>query len=251
MKYLKWIAISSLVLSFISTQALAGEVNVAVAANFTGATHKLVPMFEKTSGHTVKVSFGSTGSLYAQIANGAPFDVFLAADTKRPLKTEQAGLAVPGKHFIYAKGKLVLWSAKKGLFRDGKHFLQQGDFSRLAFANPKNAPYGMAAKQVMQHLGIWSQLQAKLVQGESISQTFQFAASGNVQAGFVAYSQVKAWRGDAGSTWVIPTADYQPIEQGAVLLKKGAGNPAALAFFRFLKSKAARKVIESFGYAVK
>lgn len=251
MKNQKWKLVSLLLLSFASAQVLAAEVNVAVAANFTGAARKLVPLFEKATGHKVKVSFGSTGKLYAQIANGAPFGVFLAADTKRPLKAEKAGLAVPGKHFIYAKGKLVLWSAKKGLFQDGERFLKQGKFSHLAFANPKTAPYGTAARQVMQHLGIWSGLQAKLVQGESISQTFQFVASGNALAGFVAYSQVKSWQGKAGSLWIIPLKDYQPIEQGAVLLKKGAANPAALAFFRFLKSKAARKVIESFGYAVK
>lgn len=251
MKILTPFIFGLLVLSFSTQQAVADEVNIAVAANFTGATKKLVPLFEKATGDTVKASFGSTGKLYAQIANGAPFEVFLAADTKRPLKAEKAGLAVPGEHFIYAKGKLVLWSAKKGLFQNGEQFLKQGNFSHLAFANPKTAPYGAAAKQVMQHLGIWSHLQARLVQGESISQTFQFVATGNAQAGFVAYSQLKAWQGAAGSSWVIPATFYQPIEQGAVLLKKGASNPAALAFFDFLQSKPARKVIESFGYGVK
>lgn len=250
MKILKPIVFGLLVFSCSVHLAVAGEVNIAVAANFTGATHKLIPLFEKATGNTVKVSFGSTGKLYAQIANGAPFDVFLAADTKRPQKLEQAGMAVPGKMFIYAKGKLVLWSTKKDLFHNGGQFLKQGNFSHLAFANPKTAPYGTAAKQVMQHLGIWPRLQDKLVQGESISQTFQFVATGNAQVGFVAYSQLKAWQGASGSSWVIPMSFYQPIEQGAVLLKKGANNPVAQAFFDFLKSKTAHKVIESFGYGV-
>ncbi len=246
-----WIVMASLaVLLPMDRQARAAEVNVAVAANFTAATRKIVPLFEKTTGHSVKLSFGSTGKLFAQIENGAPFEVFLAADTKRPIKAEKEGLAVPGKRFIYAKGKLVLWSAKSGLFKDGEEYLKKADFAHLAFANPKTAPYGLAARQVLQHLGIWSQLHTRLVQGESIAQTFQFVATGNAQIGFVAYSQVKAWQGPAGTSWVIPMAYYQPIDQAVVLLKKGAVNPAAMAFFNFLGSKAARKVIEGFGYGV-
>lgn len=250
MKILKSFILSLFILSFGVPHALAAEVNVAVAANFTGATHKLVPLFEKATGYKVKVSFGSTGKLYAQIANGAPFGVFLAADTKRPMKLEKTGLAVPGKHYTYAKGKLVLWSAKTNLFHNGRHFLNQGKFLHLAYANPKTAPYGAAAKQVMQHMGVWKKLQDKLVQGESISQTFQFVTTGNAKAGFIAYSQLKAWKGATGSTWVIPMTYYQPIEQGAVLLKKGAKNPAAVAFYDFLRSKTARKVIENFGYSI-
>jgi molybdate transport system substrate-binding protein len=250
MKLLNVIVFNLITLLFIHGQILAAEVSIAVAANFTDATRKIVPLFEKATGYTVKASFGSTGKLYAQIENGAPFEVFLAADTKRPIKAEKEGLSVPGKRYVYAKGKLVLWSAKKGLFQDGEQYLKQGDFAHLALANPKTAPYGTAAKQVMQHLGVWNTLQARLVQGESISQTFQFVATGNAQAGFVAYSQVKAWQGAASTSWVIPVADYQPIDQAVVLLKKGAANPAAQAFFDFLKSKAARQVIESFGYGV-
>jgi len=231
-------------------QSNATEVNVAVAANFIDAIRKIVPLFEKKSGDSVKVSIGSTGKLFAQIENGAPFEVFLAADTKRPIKAEAEGLAVPGKRFIYAKGKLVLWGAKNGLFEDGEAYLKNEEFTHLALANPKTAPYGLAAQQVLQHLGIWSRLQARLVQGESIAQTFQFVATGNAQVGFVAYSQLKAWQGPAGTSWVIPVAYYQPIDQAAVLLKKGAANPAAVAFFEFLRSDAARKVIEDFGYGV-
>jgi len=250
MKIFNIVVFSLISALFIPEQSLAGEVNIAVAANFTAATGKLVPLFEKATGHTVKVSFGSTGKLFAQIENGAPFEVFLAADTKRPIKAEKEGLALPGKRFVYAKGKLVLWSEQSNVFLDGEAYLKKGKFAHLALANPKTAPYGLAAQQVMQHLGLWSALQARLVQGESIAQTFQFVASGNAQAGFVAYSQVKAWKGKTGTSWVIPVAYYQPIEQAVVLLKKGASNPAARAYFEFLKSNAARKVIESYGYGV-
>ena len=231
-------------------QAHAAGVNVAVAANFTGTMRKLVPLFEKTTGYKVKASFGSTGKLFAQIENGAPFEVFLAADSQRPIKAEKEGLAVPRMQFVYAKGKLVLWSAKRGLFSDGEQYLKAGHYTHLALANPKIAPYGLAAQQVMQYLGVWSVLQTRLVRGESIAQTFQFVASGNALVGFVAYSQVKAWHGGRGTTWVIPVAYYKPIDQAVVLLKKGAANPAARAFYDFLKSRAARKVIEDFGYGV-
>jgi molybdate transport system substrate-binding protein len=250
MKITNIVIFTLIALAVIQGRVRAAEVNVAVAANFTAATRQLVPLFEKASGHTVKVSFGSTGKLYAQIENGAPFEVFLAADTKRPIKAEKEGLALPGKRFVYAKGRLVLWSAKPGLFQDGVAYLKHGDFDHLALANPKTAPYGLAAQQVMQHLGLWPVLQAKLVQGESIAQTFQFVATANAQAGFVAYAQVKAWKGKSGSIWNIPMTYYQPIEQSVVLLKKGASNPAASAFFDFLKSDVARKVIERFGYGV-
>ena len=250
MKYIRVIISGVFLGAMLYGQAQAGEVSVAVAANFTDATREIVPLFEKATGHTAKVSFGSTGKLYSQIENGAPFEVFLAADTKRPIKAEKAGLAVPGKRFVYAKGKLVLWSAKKGLFQDGEQFLKSGGFEHLALANPKTAPYGLAAQQVMEHLGVWSGLQSKLVRGDSIAQTFQFVASGNAQAGFVAYSQVKAWKGDAGSSWLVPAAYYKPIDQAVVLLKKGEANPAAQAFFDFLKSDAAHKVIERFGYGI-
>lgn len=250
MKMFKSTVFGLFMMMLIHAPVLAAEVNIAVAANFTGVMRTLVPLFEKATGHSAKVSYGSTGNLYAQIENGAPYEVFLAADIRRPIKAEQAGLAVPGRRFVYAKGKLVLWSATKGLFQDGEHYLKAGDFRHLALANPKTAPYGLAARQVMQHIGVWSGLRARLVQGESIAQTFQFVATGNARVGFVAYSQVKAWQGKAGTSWIIPVTYYQPIDQAAVLLKKGAANPAAVAFFDFLKSDVARKVIEESGYGV-
>ena len=240
-----------LILSCITGAAFADEVSVAVAANFTDASRDIVPLFEQATGHSVKISYGSTGKLYAQIEHGAPFDVFLAADTQRPARAEQRGLAVPGSRFVYARGQLVLWSAREGLVDDGESFLKDAALNYLALANPKTAPYGLAAQQVMENLGVWNDLQAKLVRGDSIAQTFQFVVTGNAEAGFVALSQVRAWQdGDAGSTWMIPATYYAPIEQGAVLLKKGASNAAARAFLDFLKSDAARAVIERYGYRV-
>jgi len=239
-----------LLLSLCSGPLLAGQVSVAVAANFTDATRQIVPLFEQATGHRVKVSFGSTGKLYAQIRNGAPFEVFLAADTRRPEKTEQAGLAVPGSRFVYARGRLALWSPRAGLFSDGEAFLKTGGFKHLAMANPRTAPYGLAARQVMAHLGLWQALAPRMVRGDSIAQTFQFVVSGNTEAGFVAYSQVKGWQGQSGSMWLIPDAYYAPIEQSAVLLKRGGDNPAARAFVDFLKDEQARVVIERFGYGV-
>ncbi len=149
-----------------SMQVQAGEVSVAVAANFTDATRDIVPLFEKATGHSVKVSFGSTGKLYSQIEHGAPFEVFLAADSKRPQKAEAEGLAVEGSSFTYAQGKLALWSSREALFDDAEAYLKAAPFKRAAMANPKTAPYGLAAKQVMEHLGVWSTLQRRLVRGE-------------------------------------------------------------------------------------
>ena len=227
-----------------------GEVSVAVAANFTDATRDIVPLFEKATGHTTKVSFGSTGKLYSQIEHGAPFEVFLAADSKRPKKAEAEGLAVDGTRFTYAQGKLALWSSKAGVFADGEDYLKQGGFKRAAIANPKTAPYGLAAQQVMEHLEIWQAMQSKLVRGDSIAQTFQFAATGNAEVGFVALSQVKAWKETTGTAWEIPQSYYAPIEQQAVLLKKGGENEAAKDFIDFLKSDQARAVINGYGYGV-
>lgn len=228
----------------------ADELSIAVAANFTDATRDIITLFEKASGHRVKVSYGSTGKLYAQIENGAPFEVFLAADRERPQKAEAEGLAVIGSRFTYAMGKLALWTPSANAFSDAVAWLQSGNFQRLAMANPKTAPYGLAAQQVMQHLNIWDQLQSKVVRGDSIAQTFQFTATGNVDAGFIALSQVKAWKDNSGTLWHIPQNYYAPIAQQAVLLKTAADKPAASAFMEFLKSAEARAVIIGYGYGV-
>ena len=237
-------------LFFVAGSVTADEVGVAVAANFTDAARDLVPLFEQATGHTVKVSFGSTGKLYAQIEHGAPFEVFLAADSKRPKKAEAQGLAIEGTRFTYAIGKLALWNPKSDVFKDPEAYLKEGGFARAAIANPKTAPYGLAAQQVMEQLGIWTVLQSKLVRGDSIAQTFQFVATENAEVGFVALSQVSAWKAGEGSVWEIPQSYYAPIEQQAVLLKKGNNKPAAKAFLNFLKSKAARTVIRGYGYGV-
>jgi molybdate transport system substrate-binding protein len=242
--------LSILLLAISTTPATARELSIAVAANFTDATRDIVPLFEKASGHKLRVSYGSTGKLYSQIENGAPFEVFLAADSKRPEKAEAEGLAVVGSRFTYAMGKLALWSPQAARFDDPAAYLKGADFAHVAIANPRTAPYGLAAQQVMEKLGVWNTLQSKIVRGDSIAQTFQFAASGNAEVGFVALSQVTAWNKTTGTTWNIPQSYYAPIEQQAVLLKNGDSNPAARAFLDFLKGSKARKVISSYGYGV-
>ncbi len=244
------LAMAMLLMATITRTACAEEVSIAVAANFTDATRQLIPLFEQSTGHTTRVSYGSTGKLYAQIEHGAPFEVFLAADTERPRKAEQSGLAVPGSRFVYARGKLAFWSAREDLFSDGEAFLKSGEFRHIALANPKTAPYGQAAQQVLEQLGVWDDLQSQLVRGDSIAQTFQFTVTGNADAGFVALSQVRAWQQPGGSLWIIPQDYYAPIAQSAVLLKKGTDNPAAQAFIDFLRGDAARDVIASYGYGV-
>ncbi|MES9964806.1 MAG: molybdate ABC transporter substrate-binding protein [Candidatus Sedimenticola sp. 20ELBAFRAG] len=240
---------AALLLLTVST-AFASETHIAVAANFTDVARRLAPLFEEQSGHEIAISYGSTGKLYAQIEHGAPYDLFLAADTQRPERAEKKGLAVPGSGFIYAKGRLVLWSADDARFSKGVDYLKSGAPNHVAIANPKTAPYGTAAREVMQRLGLWPSLQRKLVKGDSIAQTFQFVATENAEAGFVAYSQVKGWRGEPGAVWEIPSDYYTPIEQGVVLLKRGRDNPAALAFLEFLKSDAALELIEKYGYDI-
>jgi molybdate transport system substrate-binding protein len=243
------IAIGLLLALPLASRASADEVFIAVAANFTDATRDIVAAFEKETGHTVKPSFASTGKLYAQITHGAPFQVFLAADSARPEKAEAEGYAVPGSRFTYALGQLVLWSSTPGRFDDGADFLRSGSFNHVAIANPKTAPYGLAAEQVMETLGVWKTLQPKLVTGDSIAQTFQFVATANADVGFVALSQLKAWS-RPGSSWTVPQADYAPITQQAVLLKKGADSEAAKAFLAYLGGERATRIILDYGYAI-
>ncbi|MDI3324440.1 molybdate ABC transporter substrate-binding protein [Pontibacterium granulatum] len=230
----------------------AGKVTVAVAANFTGVARQLVSLFEQETGHRVKLSYGSTGKLYAQIQHGAPYEVFLSADVARPQRAIKEGLAVHGSNFTYAKGKLVLWSADPALFdqQTGPAFLATESFARLAIANPKTAPYGQAAFQYLRAQGLWQSIKAKVVRGDSIAQTFQFVASGNAPLGFVALSQIKSWQGSAGSLWLPSEQQIAPIEQQAVLLMRGEKNPAARAFLSFLRSDQARAVIQNAGYGV-
>ncbi|KAA1175620.1 molybdate ABC transporter substrate-binding protein [Marinobacter salinexigens] len=240
--------ILSIALASFANLAYGAEVRIAVAANFTDTTRELISAFEETSRHRVTASYGSTGKLYAQIEHGAPFDVFLAADSRRPRLLEENGQGVAGTRFTYAKGKLALWSPVTELFDDAPTWLSSGDFRKLAIANPKTAPYGAAAEQVLNSLGLWTSLQPKLVRGDSIAQTFQFVATDNAEAGFVALSQVRAWENQDGTLWPVPQDYYAPIEQQAILLTTGAGNPAAKDWLTFLHSEAARAIIEGFGY---
>lgn len=229
--------------------AFADEVKVAVAANFTAPMQKIAAEFEKDTGHKALVSTGATGAFYAQIKNGAPFEVFLSADDQTPAKLEAEGAAVKGSRFTYAIGKLVLWSAKPGYVDDLGEVLKKGDYAKLSLANPKTAPYGAAGVQVLKKLGLFNAVQAKLVQGENISQTFQFVSTGNAELGFVALSQV--WQDGAlkrGSAWIVPQPDYSQIKQDAVLLTPGAGKPAADALLKYLKGDKARAIIKSYGY---
>lgn len=220
--------------------------SIAVAANFTEPAKMLATAFEKKTGHLLTLSFGSSGQFVSQMTQGAPFEVFLSADAARPKKLVTLGLGVPGTVFTYAVGKLVLWSATPGLVDASGQVLAKGAFTHLAICNPKAAPYGAAAVQTLQSLGLYQNLQSKLITGESIAQAYQFVASGNAELGFVAYSQVI--HAKTGSLWMVPQTAYQPIVQDAVLLKAGAGDPAAHAFLAFLKTPEALTIIRSFGY---
>ena len=231
--------------------ALADEVQVAVAANFTAPMKAIAADFEKDTGHKAQLAFGSTGKFYAQIKNGAPFQVLLAADDETPAKLEKEGAAVAGSRFTYAVGTLVLWSAKPGFVDDKGEVLAKGDFAHLALATPKLAPYGAAAMETLTKLGLADKLQAKMVQGENIGQTYQFAASGNAELGFVALSQVmKDGKVGSGSAWIVPASMHQPIRQDAVILSGGKGNAAAEALMKYLKAPKALALIKSYGYAV-
>jgi molybdate transport system substrate-binding protein len=235
-------------LSLWSWSVMAGEVLVAVAANFTGVARELVPLFEAQTGHRIRMSYGSTGRLYAQIEQGAPYDVFLAADATRPALAEARGLAVPESRITYAVGRLVLWSLDVTRFSDGEAYLRALQYRRLAVANPKTAPYGRAAQEAMEQLGVWTQVQPHLVRGDSIAQTFQFTATESVDAGFVALAQINGWSGARGAVWLVPDTLHAPITQDAVLLKRGEHNEAARAFMAFLASDAVRQLIGAHGY---
>ena len=239
----------ALLCGFTMSSVLAAEVLVAVATNFAAPMNAIAYEFARETGHLAKLSFASSGKFYAQIKNGAPFQVFLSADEETPAKLEQAGLAVAGSRFTYAIGKLVLWSADAALVDAEGEVLNTGRYNKLAIANPKLAPYGRAAIEVLTNRGLLAAVNKKFVQGENIAQTHQFVGSGNAELGFVALSQVtKEGRLTSGSAWVVPESLHAPIRQDAVLLAAGKDNLAAVALLRYLKSDKARAIIKSYGY---
>jgi molybdate transport system substrate-binding protein len=242
--FLVWMWVSS-------AEVQAEQVQVAVAANFVPPFKEIATEFQKATGHTAQLSAGSSGKFYAQIKNGAPFEVFFSADDERPKLLEQEGLGVKGSRFTYAVGRLVLWSPDPQLVK-GEQTLQSDGYKHLAMANPKTAPYGAAAMQAMVNLKVWDRLQPKIVQGENLGQTSGFIESGNAELGFLALSQVMdpALKGK-GSRWDVPTSLHDPIAQDVVLLTKGEGNPAAKALLEFVRGPQGLKIIERYGYDVK
>lgn len=222
---------------------------MAVAANFSAPMKIIAQDFERATGHRAVLSFGSTGQFYAQIKNGAPYALFLAADAHTPAKIEKEGLGVTGTTFTYAIGQLVLWSKTSGRVDDRGEILKSGNFSKLAIANPKLAPYGAAAIEVLNHLGVMSQVKPKIVEGANIAQTYQFVFSENADLGFVALSQVyENGKLKQGSGWIVPTSLHSPIKQDAIMLNPGRDSPAAIALLTYLRSDAAKAVIRKFGY---
>jgi len=232
-----------------SASALAEDVQVAVATNFTAPLQAIARAFEQDSGHRLLASFGASAQLYAQIHHGAPYEVLLSADASTPARLESAGAGVPGSRFTYAIGSLVLWSAQEGYVDANGEVLKQNQFRHLAIANPKAAPYGLAATQVLANLGLSEAMKGKLVEGQSIGKTLHFVSSGNAELGFVALSQVfKDGQLGSGSAWIVPETLYAPIRQDALLLKQGEHNPAARALLEYLQGPQAAAIIKSYGY---
>jgi molybdate transport system substrate-binding protein len=240
--------------ALLSAPAAAGELRIAVAANFLGTLQTMAPFYEQQSGDKLVISAAASGQLYAQISQGAPFDVFLSADSERPQALEQQGLAERGSRFTYAVGKLVLWSATPGLFGDGAAYLRADQFHYLAIANPEVAPYGVAARQLLMQLQLWDSLQSrqKIVMGSSLAQAQQFAVTGNAEVAFVAWSQVLEPGGKvSGSSWLPPATLYAPITQQAVVLSSSTAKRAARHFLRWLRTDTkALQLLQSAGYGL-
>lgn len=232
--------------------AVQRPLRLAVASNFRQTAEALIEKFRAARPGDATLSSGSTGKLYAQIVNGAPFDVLLAADADRPALLEQSGLAVPDSRFTYALGTLVLWSRDPSLAGGGcENALAQADGGRIAMANPLTAPYGIAARQTLAELGVLESVEPRLVFGENVGQAMQFAASGNAALGFVANAQLRIAALPATSCrWTVPARYHEPIRQQAVLLRRGEDHPLARAFLAYLRSGEAQVVIERDGYRI-
>ena len=243
------LVLALLAAAFAAAPAQAADVQVAVAANFTEPAKEIAAAFKARTGRSVTLVFGSSGQFYAQITQGAPFEVFLSADVERPRKAEQEGLAVPGTRFTYAVGRLVLYSRDPGLVDPAGAILARGRFEKLAIADPAAAPYGVAAIQTLRTLRLYDRLKPKIVQGASIAQAYQYVATNAAELGFVALSQVAGEHG--GSRWLVPAGDHAPIDQQAVLLYAGDRDPTARAFLAFLRSATAVAIIRRYGYEVR
>ncbi|WP_373017305.1 molybdate ABC transporter substrate-binding protein [Thiomicrorhabdus sp.] len=237
----------------VTSQAIAETAKIAVAANFTKTIEEVGKAFEKETGHQVKFSFGPTGKLYAQIKNGAPFDAFFGADERRPKKTIEDGIGLAESYFVYAQGQIVLYSADYPVKEQPLEVLKAAEFKHLAVANPKTAPYGERAVAYLKSKGLYDGVKSKLVNGESIAHAFQYVATHNAEIGFVAMSQVVDPQSPVyqkGEYWVVPQADYKPINQGAIITKRGKDNVAVQAFMKFIKTPKAIAIIKKFGYNV-
>lgn len=244
-------ALAALATFMACNSAWADEVQVAVAANFTAPIQAIAKDFEKDTGHKLVAAYGATGQFYAQIKNGAPFEVFLAADDSTPEKLEKEGDTVKGSRFTYAVGTLALWSAKEGYVDAKGDVLKKNAFKHLSIANPKAAPYGLAATQVLDKLQLTEATKAKIVEGQNITQAFQFVSTGNAELGFVALSQIyKDGKVSSGSAWIVPSNLHEPIKQDAMILNKGKDNAAAKALVEYLKGPKAAAVIKSYGYEI-
>lgn len=243
------VCLTSLLAVFAIGAAQADEVQVAVAANFTAPIQAIAADFEKDTGHKLVAAYGATGQFYTQIKNGAPFEVFLSADDTTPEKLEREGDTVKGSRFTYAVGTLALWSAKDGYVDTKGEVLKKNEYQHLSIANPKTAPYGLAATQVLEKLKLTEATKTKIVEGQNITQTYQFVSTGNAELGFVALSQIyKEGKVTSGSAWMVPASLHDPIKQDAVILSKGKDNAAAKALVEYLKGPKAAAVIKSYGY---
>lgn len=235
----------------LSPATWADDINVAVAANFTAPMQKIATQFQQKTGHRVLLSSGATGKFYAQIKNDAPFDVLFSADQQTPERLEREGSAVSNTRFTYAIGQLVLWSPRAGLIDNRGAVLSAGHYTHLAIANPKLAPYGNAAQQVLTRFGLLDNIRPKLVVGENIGQAYQFVQTGNADMGFVARSQVQNEAGQiSGSYWLVPSSMYTPIIQQAIVLNPGRTKPAVGQLMQYLKGAAAREIIKKYGYGL-
>lgn len=249
-----WLA--GVVALFSVNSLYADTVNVAVASNALPAIKYLSAEYTQQTGNQVNISSGSTGKLYAQIINGAPFDIFMAANVSEPRRLEQQQRIISGSRFTYAVGNLSLCAYGTAFFftgyEQGLEQLAQGRYQRLAIANPKVAPYGKAAREFLQKAGLWQTVKAKLIQGENINQTFRYLISGNVQYAIVAHSQVKQYANDGNIKCTsIPHSLYSPLRQQSVVLSRARDNIAALAFVNFMKQDSSKELLqEKFGYAV-